>query len=130
MRLHLTAARAFRSAPRENSSILFAPYLALRRRQVRRGVSFMNFPLRAAVAICCGVLLIFAEWKVCPVSLEAVIYWSLPLFHTFFHPLESGPSPQAALCSLILNSVLVTVGVFWFLSRGNNEHDHTAAGKS
>ncbi len=37
-RLHLTAARAFRSAARENLDILFALYLLPRRRQVRRDV--------------------------------------------------------------------------------------------
>jgi hypothetical protein len=80
----------------------------------------MSLVVRALVAIFSGLFLIFVEWKFCPASFEPVIYWSLPLFHKFFHPLASGPSPQACLASLVLNSVLVTGGIFWFLSRQAN----------
>lgn len=83
----------------------------------------MRLVLRALVAISCGLFLIIVEWRFCPESFEPVIYWALPLFHRFFHPLASGPSPQACLCSLVLNSVLVTGGVFWFLSRQANAQD-------
>jgi hypothetical protein len=87
----------------------------------------MSRVARALVAISCGFFLIIVEWKFCPESFEPVIYWSLPLFHMFLHPLASGPSPQAGLCSLVLNSVLVTGGVFWFLSRQANAHEKPQA---
>src|SRR5512140_1769393 len=76
----------------------------------------MSFLLRAFIAVAFGLLLIFLECRVCPVSREPVLYWSLPLFHKIFPPLASGPSPQACLCSLVLNSVLLTGGIFWLLS--------------
>lgn len=76
----------------------------------------MNFPLRTFLATSCGQLLIVLEWKVCPVSLEAALNWALPLFQMIFHPLASGSTPQACLCALVLNSVLVTGAIFWLLS--------------
>ncbi len=67
---------------------------------------------RALIAISSGLLLIVGEWRLCPVSFEPVIYWSSPFFRLFFPG-----SPTADLCALILNSVLVTAGVFVLLSR-------------
>jgi hypothetical protein len=76
----------------------------------------MSTIVRAAIAVGCGVVIILLEWKVFPVGSEPVVYWSLPFFHLIFHPLTSGPSPQAGLCAWVLNAVLVTAVVFLLLS--------------
>ncbi len=77
---------------------------------------------RALIAISSGLLLIVAEWRLCPVSFESVIYWSSPFFHLFFPG-----SPRADLCALILNSVIVTAGVFVLLSRKRKAQDDGSA---
>src|SRR6266568_5009874 len=77
----------------------------------------MNFPVRALISICCGLLLIMVEWQACPPRLEPVLYWSEPLFRRFFLDTVSGPNPLADLCGLVLNSVVVTAVVFVLLPR-------------
>jgi hypothetical protein len=76
----------------------------------------MNLAIRAFVSICCRVILTLAGAKVCPENLEPLMYWSLPLFHVFFHPLASGPSPQACACALLLNVILVSGVIFMLLT--------------
>ena len=83
------------------------------------GRSGSGVPGRASLAVGCGLLFIYLEYKVCPEGLEPVVYWSLPIFHLFFHPWASGPNPQACLCSLVLNSVLVTGVVYLLGAKGS-----------
>jgi hypothetical protein len=47
-----------------------------------------------------------------PERFESVLYWPLPMFHKVFHPLYSGPSPQAAFCSLVTDAILLAVPIF------------------
>ena len=63
----------------------------------------MGIAMRAVVAVSSGLFLFALAFKACPESLESAVYWSLPLFHRAFHPLASGPSPQACFSALALN---------------------------
>ncbi len=77
----------------------------------------MHCATRTLITLSTGFLLLVLQMQACPESFEPVVYWSLPLFHTFFHPLLSGPIPLACFCSVLLNAGLASVVVFWFLPR-------------
>jgi hypothetical protein len=74
--------------------------------------------MKISIAICCGVVATFLSFEFCSDagSLFPVVYWALPFFHLIFHPLLSGPSPQACLCCLALNFIIIVAVVFTLLS--------------
>ena len=59
-----------------------------------------------------------------PERFEVVLYWSLPMFHLFFHPWASGPNPQAAFCSLAVDSLILAGAIFFGLGwrKGNGSN--------
>jgi len=75
----------------------------------------MRSALTFLASLGCAGLIVFVLQRVCPERLETALYWPLPFFHLFFHPLASGPSPLAAFCSLVTDAVILAGLIFWFL---------------
>ncbi len=77
----------------------------------------MKCGVKVLVSICCGVLPMYLVLNFCPENMEPVFYWSLPLFHHFFHPWVAGPNPEAAGAALLLNAAIISFCVYLLLSK-------------
>lgn len=78
-------------------------------------VRHMRSALTFLASLACAGVIIFVLQRLCPERFEMVLYWPLPLFHLFFHPLASGPSPLAGFCSLVTDAFIVAGLIFLFL---------------
>ena len=61
---------------------------------------------------------------ICPESLEPMLYWSIPIFHSFLRPYTAGPHPAAVLCAILVDVFIVSgiiLGTLMAISNRSNK---------
>jgi hypothetical protein len=86
----------------------------------------MKLEARIFISICWGVLIVFGVLSNCPEYLEPALVWSLPLFHKFFLPLESGPNPIAYLCASAIDVIILATITFILISIKQKENKESS----
>ena len=89
-------------------------------------LGFMKLGVRIFISICWAALIVFGVLSNCPENLEPVLVWSLPLFHKFLLPLESGPNPIAYLCASAIDVIILATIIFMLISIKRKEDQESS----
>jgi hypothetical protein len=70
--------------------------------------------MRILVAIAIAFATVFAIGIVFRTD---IFDWASPAFEPLFRPLDSGPAPEAGVCSWAVNAVILSVPIYFVLAR-------------